>query len=124
MFLNADGWYVAAPFATMGETLSTEGYQQTDVTGTFYLVDHGTDISSKVHEAEAYTFSDGTITGADVTGTYSVTGGTDDITITLDGKTYQGVLIEMEDEAGNPVLCFSAAGTSNESVWGVKYLKE
>ena len=95
-----------------------------DVAGTFYLVDHGTDISSKVHEAEAYTFSDGTITGADVTGTYSVTEGTDDITITLDGKTYQGVLIEMEDEAGNPVLCFSAAGTSNESIWGVKYLKE
>lgn len=124
MFLNVDGWYVAAPFATMGETLSAEGYQQTDVTGTFYLVDHGTDISSKVHEAEAYTFSDGTITGADVTGTYSVTEGTDDITITLDGKTYQGVLIEMEDEAGNPVLCFSAAGTSNESIWGVKYLKE
>lgn len=124
MFLNEEGWYVAAPFATMGETLREEGFQQTEVKGTFYIVNHATDISSKVRSAETFTFAeDGTITGEEINGTYQVMDGTNYIEIELDGKQYDGVLIEMEDEAGNPILGISAAGSSNETIWCVQYLK-
>lgn len=123
MFLNEEGWYVAAPFAAMGESLSAEGYAQADVTGTFYVVNHGTDISSRVREAEPAEISeDGTITGEDMNGRCTVKEGTCFVDLELDGKEYHGVLLEMEDEAGNPVLAIMAAGASNETVWCVKYL--
>jgi len=41
-----------------------------------------------------------------------------------DNVTYEGPVIRMEDEAGNPVLCFMAVDSNNETLWGVKYLKE
>lgn len=56
-------------------------------------------------------------------GTYEVKEGTDYITITLDGVVYKGVLMEMTDEAENPVFCFSAAGDNEETLWGVQYIK-
>ena len=57
-------------------------------------------------------------------GTYEVKEGTDYITITLDGVVYKGVLMEMTDEAENPVFCFSAAGDNEETLWGVQYIKK
>ena len=124
MYTNEDGWFVAAPFATMGETLSEKGYKKSDVSGTFYVVNHGTDISSKIREAEAYTFADGNVTAGEKSGTYEVKEGTDYITITLDGVVYKGVLMEMTDEAENPVFCFSAAGDNEETLWGVQYIQK
>ena len=124
MYTNEDGWFVAAPFATMGETLSEKGYKKSDVSGTFYVVNHGTDISSKIREAEAYAFADGKVTGGEKSGTYEVKEGTDYITITLDGVVYKGVLMEMTDEAENPVFCFSAAGDNEETLWGVQYIQK
>ena len=123
MYTNEDGWFVAAPFATMGETLSEKGYKKSDVSGTFYVVNHGTDISSKIREAEAYTFADGKVTGGEKSGTYEVKEGTDYITITLDGVVYKGVLMEMTDEAENPVFCFSAAGDNEETLGRTIYPK-
>lgn len=123
MFLNKKGWFVAAPFATMGEGEKKEGYKQSDVQGMFYLVNHGTDISSRVREAEAVTIEkDGSFTGEEGSGSCKVEGGTSFIHLTLNDMEYDGILLEMEDEAGNPVLCFTAAGASNESIWGVQYL--
>lgn len=122
MFLNEDGWYVAAPFATAGESLKDEGYSQSEIQGTFYVVNHGTDISSKVHKAEAYTFTeDGTITGEEISGTCSVKEGTSYVEIELNGEKYDGVIIEMQDEADNSVLAIMASGTSNETIWCVQY---
>lgn len=51
-------------------------------------------------------------------------GSTDYITITLDGVVYKGVLMEMTDEAENPVFCFSAAGDNEETLWGVQYIQK
>ena len=124
MYTNEDGWFVAAPFATMGETLSEKGYKKSDVSGTFYVVNHGTDFSSKIREAEAYTFADGKVTGGEKSGTYEVKEGTDYITITLDGVVYKGVLMEMTDEAENPGFCFAAAGDNEETLWGVQYIQK
>lgn len=124
MFQTENGWFTEAPFATMGETLREDGYKASEVQGTYYIVDHGTDISDKIREAEACTLTkDGTLSGEELNGTFSIKEGTDYITLTIDGTTYEGVLIDMEDEAGNPVRCFSAVGENNETLWGVQYLK-
>lgn len=124
MFTNKDGWFVMSPFAENGEELKEDGYETEELTGTFYLVNHGTDISSKIQEAEAYTFSeDGNIKGEEQSGTFEVEKGTCYVTITLEENTYQGIIVEMEDEAGNNTLCISASGDSNETIWGVHYLK-
>lgn len=52
LFRTKDGWLVAAPFATSGETLNEDGYSSDEIQGTFYLVNHGTDISVKVHKPQ------------------------------------------------------------------------
>lgn len=44
--------------------------------------------------------------------------------LTLGETVYHGVIVEMADEAGNPVRCFSAAGNNNETLMGVHYLSE
>lgn len=122
MFLNEEGWYVAVPFAAKGETLKADGYAAADVSGSFYMLNHGIDIGSKVHEAQEVTFmEDGTIVGEELSGTYEVKEGTSYIDIELEEKIYHGVLVEMEDEAGNQVLTISACGESNETIWGVQY---
>ena len=123
LFLNRAGWYVMSPFETTGEAPAAEGYRQSDVEGTFYLLDHGRDVSDLVQEAKAGTFSGGKISG-EWSGTYEVEEGTHFLKLTIDGAVYDGVIVPMDDEAGNPVLCLMAAGENDRTVWGVKYLKE
>lgn len=125
MYQTKNGWFVAAPFATMGESLKADGYKKQDVQGTYYVVNHGTDISSKIREAESFKFSkDGKVEGAEQSGTFQLEEGTNYLTITLADVSYEGVLIDMEDEAGNAVRCFSAVAENNETIWGVQYLEE
>lgn len=124
MFVNEDGWFVMAPFATGDEELSEEGYKQEDVEGTFYIVNHGGEIGSTVHGSEEYLLNNGKITGTELNGTYSVQENTNNITMIIDNTTYKGILFSMKDEAGNPVFCFSAVGENNECLWGVQYLEE
>ncbi len=127
MFRSQDGWLVAAPFATQGETLREEGNSSKELAGTYYYVNHGTDISSEVHEAEELHLTSGgkieDASGKNV-GSFSTEENSPYITLSIEEEEYQGVLVDMEDEAGNPVLCFTAAGESNQSVWGVKYLAQ
>lgn len=40
--------------------------------------------------------------------------------LTYDAHTYSGIFCKMQDEAGTPVMTFSAVG-ENESIWGVRY---
>ena len=124
LFVNEDGWLVAAPFAASGETLSEKGYRQKDLTGTYYILNHGTGINAKIKKGKEVTLhADGNIAGS-LEGSFSVEDGSNYVTVTEGGVDYKGVIIEMDDEAGNPVLCFSAVGDNNETIWGVHYLKE
>ena len=120
IFLNRDGWYVAAPFAYQGEKLSESGYDTAAIGGTFYVLDHEQDVGNLIHTAEECTFENGVIRGA-YEGSYEVTEGSCDIRITLGGKEYCGVIVEMTDEAGNDTLCITAAGADNRSIWAVQY---
>ncbi|RKM58765.1 arabinan endo-1,5-alpha-L-arabinosidase [Butyrivibrio sp. CB08] len=122
MAMNEDGWPCIFPFNTCGEALSESGYKTGDITGTFYVVDHGLEINNLVNEPSECQFADGQINGG-ITATYEVTEGTNFITIKTADVTYKGILVEMKDEAGNNTLCFSAIGDNNHSIWGVKYLK-
>ncbi len=121
MAMNEDGWPCVFPFATCGEKLSDKGFSQSDPEGTFYVLDHGLAVNSKVNEPVTCTFSEGKISG-DLTGTYSVTEGTDYITITVGETVYKGVMINMKDEAGNNTFCISATGNNNHSIWCVHYM--
>jgi len=124
MFVNEDGWLVATPFATAGESLTEGGYQSVEeVSGTYYYVNHGTDISGEIHDAVKMTVNNnGEVKAADgKTGTCSVTQGTSYVTISIGGVVYKGVIVEMTDEAGNPVRCITASGSNNETVWAVHY---
>ncbi len=158
LFRTQGGWLAAAPFETCGETLPEEGYALEDVIGSYYIVNHGTDISDAVPEdvlvslqpdGGIYTAEDAE-NGADAAGSassgetkeekavransasalgekcgsFALTEDSPYITVTLDGDTYEGVAIQMEDEAGNPVMCFTACGENNETVWGVHYIAE
>lgn len=125
MFLNEEGWFVTAPFATQGESLREEGYRTLkEFQGTYYVVNHGTDISSDIHEAEAWTISGrGEVNDAQgEAGKLELTEGTCFVTLTLGENIYKGVVVEMNDEAGNAVECLSFAGNNNESIWAVRYL--
>ena len=110
------------PFATNGEALSESGYNQKDISGTFYVLDHGLEINNLVNEAKECHFEDGQITGA-LEGTFEVNDGTNFITISANGVAYKGIMVEMTDEAGNSTFCISAVGDNNHSIWGVRYGK-
>lgn len=125
LFRTKDGWLTAAPFAASGETLKADGYTPEEIEGTYYLVNHGTDIAATVHRPSETEFkADGTITGEEISGTWKAEEGTAYIDITIGENSYTGVVVEMTDEAGNPVMCLSTVGSNNETVWGVKYLAE
>lgn len=155
LFRTQNGWLVAAPFATTGETLPEDGYQLADIVGTYYMVNHGTDISDAVPDTVPYSLQpDGGIyeiledadtsaeAGSGATseeksvrkyssvalgervGSFTQTEGTPYITITMNDETFEGVAIEMNDEAGNPVMCLTASSDQNETLWGVHYEAE
>jgi len=121
-FINEEGWPVVAPHATSGESLSENGYDTAALSGTFYLLNHGSAVDAVVNEPLEAHFADGVITG-DVSGTYTVTEGTNFAQITIDGVTYKGVLVEMMDDTNNATFNFTGIGSNNQSLWGVHYIE-
>ncbi len=122
MFLTGNGWLVAAPFATAGESLKAEGYTQADIDGRWYLLNHGLDISAEVHGTQEVTFKKGKVSGESVKGSYELEEKTCCMKLTVDDAEYDGVVVDMTDEAGNAVRCFMGVGTNNETVWAVMYI--
>lgn len=125
MAYNEDGWPVAMPFATAGEVIGERTYKAEDVDGRWYFLNHGIEISGKIHEATETILMDSQVMMQDeeqTTGSYELTEDSFYMTVTFDGVAYRGVLVDMTDEAGNAVRCFSGAGDNNETLWGVMYL--
>ena len=137
MFLTEDGWFTASVFeytddsavsaAEDGTVSDDSGELNAVLEGTWNIVNHGLDVNDLVNESSEYTFESGEITANSGEakygeGTYSVNAGTSNITITMDGVRYSGILIMQTDEAGNKTLCISAVGENNETIWAVKYI--
>ncbi|MFT4143826.1 MAG: family 43 glycosylhydrolase [Mobilitalea sp.] len=123
MFNNAAGWPVVAPYEYSGDDISPNGYATEEVTGYYEFINHGLNSTSEMLTTQIVKLNaDHTITG-DITGTWSMTDETYDMTVTIDGDdgvTYSGVFFRQSDESiyNNPVMTFSAVGTNNKSIWG------
>ncbi len=121
-FMNEDGWPVCAVYEYRGESISR--YDDADVTGSYEIINHGTDTSSSMISTQKIELcEDGTITG-DLSGTWSKSTDTDKaydyITLTIDGTTYKGFFYEQYNEKDTPeqVMTFSAIGDDNTCLWG------
>ncbi len=122
LFVNEEGWLVAAPYEYSGETISSTGYAQDDVTGSYELIIHGYKIdyaNLAYNEAETINLNaDGTVSGA-YTGTWSATANSPYVTITLGEETYKGVFTQQIVDGSNiTVMCFTATSASGVSIWG------
>ena len=119
--INADGWPCMLPYQTQGETVSETGYDKDQVVGRYYMINQGTGIDAEIAKPVIlYLNAGGKAKTESEEGTWKMEDGSYRMTITLGEKTYNGVFCAMDDEAGTPVMTFSAVGY-NESVWGVKY---
>ncbi len=122
LYRNGDDWLVMAPFEYHEEEKQPKEktYRQDEINGTFYMLNHGHDVGSKLIEAKEVNFSDGNISGG-MTGTYKVKKGSAEVELVIDSVPYNGVIEDTIDEAGNRVRTITAAGRNNESIWAVQY---
>lgn len=126
LFRTKNNWLTVCPFATEGEMLAQKNYQETEIAGVYYLVEHGLDISTEVHKPVEVEFTmDGNILTKSKNkyvnyGTYTLDDG-GRVTLQIKDVTYECVVIQLNDEAGNPTMCITGVG-ANQSAWAVKYL--
>lgn len=121
--VNAEGWPCMLPYQTQGETVSETGYAKDEVVGRYYLINQGTKIDAEIAKPEIlYLNASGKAKTESAEGKWEMQEGSYYMTITLGDVTYNGVFCAMNDEAGAPVMSFSAVG-NNESIWGVKYVE-
>ncbi|MBR1861822.1 MAG: glycoside hydrolase family 43 protein [Lachnospiraceae bacterium] len=129
LFLNKDGWLVAAPYQTSGETLKEDGYSVSEVAGTYDVIMHELNIdyaNLDVNKPSAIELKeDGSITG-DYEGSWSLEEGTPYIDITIGGETYSGLTLEMNVEGTSiNTMTFTALGKGNQiTFWGSKSIAE
>jgi arabinan endo-1,5-alpha-L-arabinosidase len=130
LFLNKQGWLVAAPFEYNGETITDTDIAtkqlvaDTDIAGTYQLLVHKYRMDyekmEEVTPVEVTLTADGNVTGA-YSGTWTVDAGTSYLTIKLGNTTYNGVVIEEQmDEKNIKAIAFTATANSGVSIWGYK----
>lgn len=123
LFVNKEGWLVAAPYQTVGESLPQNGLSASQVAGDYEMIIHELEIDYESLETKKPQFitlaEDGTISG-DYTGTWTLESGTSYITLSFDGVSYSGVTLEMAVENTDiETVVFTAMGTENQvTIWG------
>ncbi|OEI76318.1 endo-alpha-(1-_5)-L-arabinanase [Bacillus subtilis] len=118
LFMNKDGWPVAAPYRYAGETLKE--VKQKDITGTYKLIQHGKDISADIKKTINIQLNKNHTISGEMTGTWKKTG-KNTAEITLAGKKYNGVFLRQWDSVREKnVMTFSVLNGSGEAVWGTK----
>lgn len=126
LYLNDEGWLMAAPFEFDGETITNEqiaskaSIKDDDIAGDYQFVRHqyGQDTKNKAFESPVNITlnADGTISGAE-TGTWERTAGTDYIHLTIGGVVYRGVLVKQTIDYTNiPAIAISALSSSSGSL--------
>ena len=126
LFVNEDGWIMAAPYEYRGESLNESGYDMAAVAGTYDILIHKSAIDYTnlecVTPQEITLGEDGKVSG-DVTGTWEMKDGTPYVNITLGDIEYKGVLVEQYIEETNyKTMCFTAIGSDEVVLWGSKHL--
>lgn len=126
LFLNDEGWLMAAPYEFSGETItdtqiaSQASIADSDIPGTYQIIRHkyNQDTQNKAFQKPVNITlkADGTISGA-MTGSWSRTAGTDYIALTLSNVTYRGVLVNQTIDYTNiKALCIAACSSSSGSI--------
>ena len=122
LFLNEDGWLLAAPYQTNGEVLEAS-VNAADYVGDYDLIIHKLDIdyaNRQTNKPEFVTLNaDGTITG-DYEGSWSIQEGTSYITLNINGDVYKGVALTMKVENTSvETKVFTAIGEKTQvTIWG------
>lgn len=126
LFLNEDGWIMAAPYEFSGETITNdeiamrESVLDSEIAGHYQFMRHeyNQNTKNKAYETpvDIELTADGKITGS-VTGTWKRTPASDFITLTIGGVEYKGVLVRQTIDYSNiPALCISACSSSSGSL--------
>ena len=126
LFLNDEGWLMAAPFEFDGETITDEAIASkasiadADIAGDYQFMRHqyGQNTKAKAFETPVNItlHADGTITGAEK-GTWKRTPGTDYIHLTINNVVYRGVLVKQTVDYTNiPAIAISALSSSSGSL--------
>lgn len=128
LYLNEEGWIVAAPYEYAGETISATGYEKSDLVGAYELIIHDYKVNygalETVKPANINLLEDGTITG-DYEGTWTVSENTAYCNLLINGKTYKGVFAKQVIDGTNvETMCFTAVNEAGVSIWGSKYLAD
>lgn len=132
LFVNKDGWLVAAPYEYAGETISRTGYTVDEMCGDYEFIVHmpttyyqqvGSNTLGVAQPSRITLNADGTVTG-ELAGSWTYAEGTPDMTITVDGVTYKGVFVKMPSEQlyfhpdeRKVVMTFTVLG-DNVTAWG------
>jgi arabinan endo-1,5-alpha-L-arabinosidase len=117
MFVNEDGWLIAAPFRYDAGT--ERNFNASQLNGVWKLINHGRDINTTAHNSEAFEFSsEGIISGAG-SGAWSLGGDGKTAYITLDGVLYKGVFLRSwDDDHKKWVQAFTALSANGIALWG------
>ena len=125
LFLNDEGWLMAAPFEFDGETITNEAIAtkasiaDADIAGDYQFMRHqyGQNTAAKAFETPVNITlnEDGTISGSEK-GTWNRIAGTDYIHLTINGVVYRGVLAKQTIDYTNiPAIAISALSSSSGS---------
>ncbi len=128
LFVNQDGWLIAAPYEYSGESLPEGGLSKEQMVGEYEFVIHNPvmyygmgkmddEVLGIVDTNIIQLNEDGTVTG-DFTGTWTYVDGKPEMTITVKDVEYKGYFLRQATEGIHKVVtCFTAAG-GNVCVWG------
>jgi arabinan endo-1,5-alpha-L-arabinosidase len=132
LFVNKDGWLVAAPFEYTGEEVksadiaTTQQVSTDKIPGTYQLLIHNYKLDHLTKKAAmpvtVELTADKKITG-DLTGTWAVTEGTSYMNLVIGGIAYRGVMVEqtLEQKTTKTIaftgLAYKSSGTDGVTVW-------
>ena len=116
LFMNAEGWLVAAPHRFAGGSFPLE--HASAVPGDYKLIAHGKTISPEVSTSVLVRLHpSGKVSGAASGRWWLSRDGA--FTVVLDGSTYRGVFTtQWDDDHGAWVYAFSALSRDGVAVWG------
>jgi arabinan endo-1,5-alpha-L-arabinosidase len=124
MFINEDGWPVAAPlrYVPLAKSATTISPTVTsaDTAGAYKMVNHGKDISATVKPSVAIRLDGSGAVSGGASGTWTHKGN-NNVAIVIDGVTYSGVLSRQWNPNANAfAVTFTAQSKTGVSLWGIR----
>lgn len=116
LFMNEDGWPVAAPYRYAGETLGKVNNQ--DLAGMYQFINHGKDNEAAIRHSSYISLNKNHTISGEVQGRWKKTGH-NAAEITIAGETYKGVFIRQWDPTSERyVMTFTAMSGQGVTIWG------